>query len=787
MNLRKLFSPFKAPVLQSDPGESTVMQMLTPQRGSAAVERGTTGMLRSYSTSPWVRAAVSKIGDVTGSTKWYLFAYQNAAQRYVVNRHLRDRKDGSLQGLHRALSSNVVDLQGDLREVVEHPYMRLMEGSNPIYPGHVGRALTQNSIDLVGEAYWLLDPVDNPVGAPESYWFIPPHWITGLPCSDKPFWEVQGPQFKIEVPVGSMLRYVNPDPYNPYLRGSGHMRAMGDEIDVYEFASKHIRAWFKNRAIPDILVYGSNIDQADSDRLEQTWTSKLRGFTRAHTPMFLRAKDINVKELSQKFSDMELSTLKKDDRDTIIHGLGFPPEIFGILESSNRSTIDAADYLFMKYVIIPRLELQRAFMQTFLLPRYDDRFILAYESPMAEDREFQLEVMKAQPAAFRVNDWRALAGHEAVDENEDVYVVPYNVQLKTTLEPVAVPEPLATPALPAGEDEGEEEGEAAIGAAVSPAATKATPACTCDSCRDTGATVARTAAGIAGIVGKQVGGTATQGLALRLEADMQAAVIEAWKALRNHVDLRQLEAALQNGTFEALLTDLAKQNQVYEDAVAVLRQAVAIVGDAAATELGGFLNANISFELTNPAAVAELEALGAEMVTNVSDETIAAIRDALVDAYANGKTGTKAAKEIRDMIGLTRRDVKQLYKLDAELQAQVDAGDITEAQKDEALIKWGRRKIRYRAQVIADNELNRAGNYGQQALWEQAEAEGLLPASTKRQWVVAMPCEICAPMAGVQTGLRQPWSTPNGKTVMIPTDTHVRCKCSFILVFTPST
>jgi hypothetical protein len=766
--------------LQMDPGSSEVLSMLMPRHSTVGMDRGTTGMLQSYSTSPWVRAAVSKIGDVTGSTRWYLFAYQNAQGRYQRVRSLRDRKDGSMQGLQRALSQNVVNLQGELREITDHPYLRLMDGSNPVYPGHVGRALTQNHIDLTGEAYWLLDPMDNPAGVPENYWIIPPHWVTGLPSQGNPYWEVHGPEFSIQVPVGSLLRYVNPDPLNPYRRGSGHLRSMGDEIDVYEFASKHIRAWFKNRAIPDILVYGENIDSDDTTRLEQHWTSKLRGFTRSHLPLFLRAKGINVKELSQKFSDMELSTLKKDDRDTIIHGLGFPPEIFGILESSNRSTIDAADYLFMKYVILPRLELQRAFMQTFLLPRYDDRFILAYESPLADDREFQLEVMKAAPTSYRVNDWRSLSGHEQVDEEDNVFMVPYTMQPRTSLEPVVLPVlPAAEPppALPAGEGE-----EPATQAAVSGVTPKDTQPCTCGCQAQAQGLVVDTVAKAMELI-KQVGGTGTQELALQLSDDMQAAVLDAWMQLRNHIDLRQLEAALENGTFDALLADLAKQDGVYDDAIAVLRQAVAVTGDAAAAELGAFLNTNLSFELTNPAAVAELERIGAELVTNVSDETIAALRTALTDAYNAGRTNTQVAMDIREMIGLTERDVTQLGKLDAEMAERVAAGEITEAEKRAFLDKWTKGKIRYRAQLIAENELNFAGNSGQQLLWEEAQASGLMPKGVLRQWVVAFPCEICAPMAGVTTGLNQPWQTPNGKSVMIPTQTHVRCKCTFVLVF----
>jgi hypothetical protein len=774
--LRILGAPMsmREPMVQMDPDESSVLSMLMPRHATAAADRGTQGMLKAYSTSPWVRSAMAKIADVAGPTRWYLFAYRSRSGKYVKHSRLQTRRDGSTKGLSRAAD---IFQDGEVMEVLDHPFLRLMEGSNPVYPGHIGLGLTFTCIDLTGEAFWLFDPLESEAMVPESYWIIPPHWVTEMPTTSKPYWTIQGPNLKLDVPTTGMLRFVNPNPYDPYRRGSGHMRAFGDEIDVFEFASKHIRAFFQNRAIPDVLIYGTNIDRKDSERFQQNWVSKLRGFTRAHKPMFLKAKDITVKELSQKFTDMELSKLKKDERDTIIHGLGIPPEIFGILESSNRSTIDAADYFFTKNVIIPRLELMRAFLQTFLLPHYDERLILAYESPVAEDREFKLEVLKGSPVT-RVNDWRELAEMELVDEAEDVWIVPFNVQLRASLDP----DPL--PAL--------EPGAASLPAAATKDGCTPVPnpysqdeaPCSCGQGHLAGDAMPRS---LKSAINRAVGGEQVSGLALKLSKEMQKAVIEAWLAIRNEVDLRQLEAVLESGNWTSLLNQLDEAGvAAYEDAVATLQQAVAVVGEASASALAEFLNVNLSFELTNPEAVAALERLGADMVTNVSDETIVALREALTDAYRNGKTGSKVAKEIRDLIGLTRRDVIALGKLEADLAAQVEAGEITQAQADKFLDKWTKAKIRYRAQVIAEHELNRAGNMGQQMLWNQAEAEGLMPKTARREWVVTPDdrlCVLCAPMAGQQVAIGQPYTATTGAMIMTPQDIHVRCRCSQRLVF----
>jgi hypothetical protein len=714
-----------------------------------------------------VRAAVSKIADMVGSAQWYLFATRGGTGTTSYFRHVtaQNRKDGSVAGLRKVLSDNVTSLDVELVPVLNHPMMRLLNGSNPVYPGHIGRSLTQVSMDLTGEAFWVLDPVENSV--PEGYWIMPPHWITEMPTSGDPYWHLETPSMKTKLPLGTVIRFVSPDPLNPYRRGSGHMRAFGDEIDAYEYSSKHIRAWFHNRAVPEILITGPDLDEKNSKLLEQKWLSKHLSFLKAHRPMFLRGTGLTIKELSQKFSDMELSQLRKDDRDTIIHGLGVPPEIFGILESSNRSTISAADYHMAKYVVVPRLEILRTFLQEFLLPIYDDRLILAYENPVEEDSEFKLEVMKSQPGAFRVNDWRRLAGEEQVDDEDDVFLKPFNVEPRETLAPT--PMPVAEPirGLPSGKTlrmppnfvpdagHGESDGSALeklMGRLLAAAVTK-------------------------------IPGDGTADIALKLSSDMIDALIEAWTALRNELDLRTIAAALENGDVASVLAmlDAAAVDAAFEDAVATLRQAVVLVGQETAAQLSEFLGETIAFDLINPAALAELEAAGAEMVTNVSDETISAVRAALVDAYQTGRTGDQVAREIRDLVGLTERDVRQMNRIRQEM---IDAG-IADDKINAFLDKWTKNKIKYRAQVIAENELNRAGNLGQQMLWDDALDAGLLPKDTMREWVVTPDdhlCVLCSQMAGAQVPLGVPFETPTGQA-MVPQDIHVRCRCRQRLVF----
>jgi hypothetical protein len=782
--LRRARTELKLSVRLNDEERGTLAKIL-PGAYKSSAYRGVRGMLTAYSRSPWVRAVESKISDAVGATRWMLFGLKNASGKYV--------RSASLQGSNldtRALALGTLDVEGDLVPILDHPLLRLLNYANPLFPGLVGRAQTQISLDLTGEAFWLLGPEEAATGSivPERFWLLPSDWITAMPAPSNPYWEVQTPGWQGVFPEQAVLRFVTPDPVNPYGRGSGIFRAFGDEIDTDEYASQYVKSFFLNDATPRLLITGEGMSEADTRRMEVTWLQSLQGFFRAHRPFFI-ARKVDVQVLSQKFSDMELGELRRWERDIIVHGIGMPPEMLGITETSNRSTIDAADYLWSRWVIAPRLELQRAFLQQQLVPMYDDRLILAYQSPVQEDREYQLDVMKANPAVFTANDWKRQAGVEMTDDG-DVYVMGFNQKVVADLTPTAL---LAAANV-----------RAALGAGVQPTvvlqlaaadpldavgllttpATAAECGCTLPAGVEELDKVAAMRALPSGYV-KQIGGASTTRLALDLSPQMQKEIIAAFRAMQNQIDYRALMAAFEAGNMEAAVQVLNEANLSADLEIArqTLRQALVIVGDAAAAELGTFLGTQLVFDLTNPESVAFLQEFGAEMVTNVSDETIAALRRMLEQAYADGMTSKQVADLIADHpgVGLTERDIQQRRRL---LRQMRDAG-LTEAQIQTEIDKWTVAKIKYRAQVIADNELTHAGNAGQRKLWDQAVGEGLIDTGTMRQWIVTPDdrlCVLCAPMGEPVPGIsivpmNQPYQTPTG-AVFIPSEIHIRCRCT---------
>lgn len=783
------------------PEAEQIMAALLPGDIRCAPERAAQGMLEAYSTSPWVRAVSSKVAQAVGSVQWQLYATKSLN----TSRYLRTAALQATGIKRKQFKRKMVDLpEGvELVQITDHPMLGLLNNAAMAFPGNVGRTLTQLYLELVGEAFWLLEAqVVQGRLVPQDFWLVPPTWVKSVPTAENRTFRVEpaGSHQGIDIPMELMLWMVDPNPVNPYKRGTGLLRALGDEIDTDEFASKHVRAWFYNSARPDLLVTGDNLAKADTERLEAKWMQRVGGFLNRWKPLFLGAA-VQVKELSQKFSDMQLTDLRKWERDIIIHTVGMPPEILGIIESSNRATIDAADYLFAKHVVEPRLEFFRAYLQTHLVPMYDDRLILGYESPVEENADFQLEVAKSAPWSLELDEWRAMGGWDPLpDDKGKVHLVKLTEQLLPIdqvsgsgngSEP-AEPEPArhlpaAPPALPAkatpctcGEDHGtlqvpisedlwpllDDNPVRAITTAWATAAGKA---------------IAQ-AAGIA----KQVGGPEVSALADALGTQVVEDLLQAFDQLRGQLDMQNLVAALERGDIDsaAAIIDQLKVDESLEDAKQSLKAAVLSVADEAARELGEVLGADLTFDMLNPAALQELEQFGAGMVTNVKPETIEGIRKVLVDAYAEGKSPSEVAREIRDSIGLTVRDAQQKVKL---YQEWIDSG-MSVAEANEKLEKWVAKKIKDRAETIATYELKYAGNRGQEMMWEAAAQNGLLdPDKTMRQWILTNDehlCALCSEMVGDRAFARigGPWDTPKGD-VYTPQDIHVRCRCAERLVF----
>lgn len=383
---------------------------------------GTPQILEGIQRMPWFKAVNDKVSNGVASVPWMLYIDRSGpggtpVKRYDLraSRNPIDRLRFYTQQLgghgYGASRRKRYENEDGFALVPSSPALDLIEHGNSQFPGAVCIALLQQYLDTVGEAFAPMDM--NGLNLPTDIWPVPPTWVSKQVAGPDRWWyqvSTLGGGVK-QVPPEHMLRMWHPNLADPYGRGRGLGHALGDELETDEYAARHTKAWFYNRARPDVLIMADGLQPNDIDRLERGWLAKLKGTIGVGRPHFINRK-LEVKELQASFKDMNLAELRREERDIIIHVYGVPPEIFGIIENSNRSTIDAADYILSKHVLTPRLEFLRMGLQTQIVDRFDDRLILDYVSPIEENLDYELDVMKAQPEAFTVDEWRGQA-HKA--------------------------------------------------------------------------------------------------------------------------------------------------------------------------------------------------------------------------------------------------------------------------------------------------------------------------------------------------------------------------------------
>jgi hypothetical protein len=145
-----------------------------------------------------------------------------------------------------------------------------------------------------------------------------------------------------------------------------------------------------------------------------------------------------------------------------------------------------------------------------------------------------------------------------------------------------------------------------------------------------------------------------------------------------------------------------------------------------------------AFDVTDPAAVAWVQAHAAELIDGITDTT--------------------------------REDIKRLIESAFEDQFDVyDLADqIAEVIGDDA-----------RAEEIARTETMTASNVGQQDAWDQAVDDGLLTGDEVQEWIVTPDdrlCPICEGLEGVQAGLGEMFAADGEQYDGPPA--HPNCRCT---------
>lgn len=281
--------------------------------------------------------------------------------------------------------------------------------------------------ELVGEAFLMLKEPSGPVSELIP---IPPTWVQTRPTAGNPFYRIvmynREEALPIEVPEQQVLWFRKPNPQDPWC-GLGKAFAIDTELAQYHEANKFNRAVFVNGAFPGTMISIKGLGPTEQKRFQADFESRFGGWNNNGKPMVVGA-DVSVQDMSKSQRDMDFVSLLKFIRDTSGQNWNIPPELLGIVENSNRASIESAMYIHAMNNLEPRLRMWRAEFNRKLVPRFNDPSLeLTYISPVRETAEFVLAQANEglTRGALTINEWRKRNGFPETDGG-DVRLVPSN-------------------------------------------------------------------------------------------------------------------------------------------------------------------------------------------------------------------------------------------------------------------------------------------------------------------------------------------------------------------------
>jgi hypothetical protein len=355
---------------------------------------GTREFLEQYETSPWVRGMLQKVGQSIGSTVWQLWRIDRETQ------------------------------------VFGHRLERLLRRPNPMMTGRAIWSGAQVSLDLVGCCFFVKER--NGLRVTTGLWPIPAHWVAETPTPAKPTFRLSHGKLQATIPQSEVLWINDPAPENPYRRGSGIMQALGDEIETDEYSAKHAKQLFFNRAMPEVVIMDPEAKEDEIRVYERKWNQRLRGLWRALQPYFTNREFKFWQPQQMNLENLTLVPLRKWQRDIQLQAYGMPPEQMGLLENSNRATIDASDFVYQDRIVQPRREFLADALTIGLASEFDNRIEVRFLSTVPGDKAHELAVMAKFPWAFTRDQILVASGRPAIGGKEgQERCVPLNSYITT--------------------------------------------------------------------------------------------------------------------------------------------------------------------------------------------------------------------------------------------------------------------------------------------------------------------------------------------------------------------
>lgn len=321
-------------------------------------------------------------------------------------------------------------------EIEEHPILTLFDEPTDTHDELSFRYLIASYFNLNGEAY-VVPYGKQQDGLPASLHIIPAHQVdyrvnaaTGdeiikwgknsltNTADEKKFW-----------------RMYKPDPANPIM-GKSIVGASAGAVDTDNKSQRYNRQFYANAARPSLLVTNPKAMTPEAyKRFKEQLTELHTGVNNAYKPIILEG-GASAQPFSLNQKEMDFLNSRKFTMEEILAMFKVSPAMLGMIQNANRANMDASEYNFAKYVLLPLLRKFVSFINRYMIKPYDETLELGFVNPVPDDVATKATVNKQA-----INSWKTINEVRADEdlppiEGGDTMFVPSGL---TTLERAADP------------------------------------------------------------------------------------------------------------------------------------------------------------------------------------------------------------------------------------------------------------------------------------------------------------------------------------------------------------
>jgi len=301
--------------------------------------------------------------------------------------------------------------EGGVEEVTDHPLLDLLRKVNPVQTRYELWELTVIWLELTGNAYWYL--ARNRLGVPVEIWPVQPDRMKVVPGKDR---LIQGYLYdyggkRIAFDVEEIIHLKYPNPRSIYY-GMGTLQAAAYSYDTDHFMRRYSINLFRNMARPDsVLTTDQNLTEEEIERVRAEW-NKVYGSVENVGKVAILIGGTKLQPYATKPQELDYVAGRKLARDEILGIFGVPASKLGLVEDVNRANAEANDITFQKEVIQPRLAMIAEKLNQDLVPKFDERLELRFDSPVPEDWERRLRERESnlKSGYTSINEERARDG-----------------------------------------------------------------------------------------------------------------------------------------------------------------------------------------------------------------------------------------------------------------------------------------------------------------------------------------------------------------------------------------